>query len=161
MVAKLADQLRQALWKGRVHELERLLPLLAEAIYPEDPIQARMALLQIVGLAGSQVDLPVQAVHNLVRRLLPRERVPGATAQIGLLAQQIAPGSWNIEAAATYLDQLPVEFPEAPAQALARGRVLEALAWSGHRAGIHPYFLPPRTLGILNRLIGSVSMIPG
>ena len=28
----------------------------------------------------------LQAVHNLVRRLLPRERVPGATAQIGLLA---------------------------------------------------------------------------
>ena len=153
-IAQLADQLRQAIWKRRLRDVERLLPRLAEALYPEDPMHSRTALLQIIGLAASQIDLSMQAVHDLVRRLLPPERIAGVTAQIGLLIQQINPGAWNVEPAAIYLEQLHLEFPDARAQALARGRILESLARAGHHAGMPAYALHPHTLETLGRLIG-------
>ena len=156
-VAQLAEELRQAIWKQQLRDIERLLPRLAETIYPEDPLQARIALLQIVGLA----DLPPHSLHNLLQRLLPRERVPAVIAQIGLQIQEKSPDQWDVSPATIYLDQLPLEFPEARAQALARGRVLESLARTGHRAGVMPYMLPPLQQQALERITGEDIGNPG
>ena len=156
-VAQLAEQLRQAIWKQQLRDIERLLPRLAEAIYPEDPLQARIALLQIVGLA----DLPPHSLHNLLQRLLPRERLPAVIAQIGLQIQEKSPDRWNVAPATIYLEQLPLEFPEARTQALARGRVLESLARTGHRAGVMPYMLPPLQQQALARITGERIGDPG
>jgi tetratricopeptide (TPR) repeat protein len=151
---ELADKLCQAIWNQRLRDGERLIPQLAQAVYPEDPLQARIALLQIVGLAVPQVNLSAPPVHNMVQRLLPQQRVAGTMGQIGLLGQQVSSGMWNADPASIYLDHLSVDFPEPRSQALARGRVLEALARTGHSAGIHPYALPPQALQTLAQIIG-------
>ena len=156
-VVEQAEKLRQAIWNQRLRDAERLIPLLAEALYPEDPLQARVALLQIVGLAIPQVNLLASAVHPLVQRLLPRERVPGAMGQIGLLCSQVSPSMWNVDPASIYLDHLSVDFPAMRTQALARGRILEALAQTGQKAGINAYFLPPQSQQTLARIIGEYS----
>ena len=157
----LADQLRRAIHKGRLRDIERLIPRLAVALYPEEPLQAQMALLQIVGLAVPRDKVSIQAIPGLAQRLLPIERVDGATAQIGLLIQQVSPDMWDPAPAAVYLDQLPVEFPRAPDRAMARGRVLEAMARTGHKAGLQPYFLPPEMVETLAALIDERLDDPG
>ena len=157
----LADQLREAIHKGRLRDIERLIPGLAVALYPEEPLQAQMALLQIVGLAVLRDKIPMQAVPQLVQRLLPPERVDSATAQIGLLIQQVSPAMWDPAPAAVYLDQLPVAFSRAPDRALAHGRVLEALARTGHKAGLQPYLLPPEMVESLAALLDERLDDPG
>ena len=131
------------------------------ALYPEEPLQAQMALLQIVGLAVPRDKVSIQAIPGLAQRLLPIERVDGATAQIGLLIQQVSPDMWDPAPAAVYLDQLPVEFPRAPDRAMARGRVLEVMARTGHKAGLQPYFLPPEMVETLAALIDERLDDPG
>ena len=157
----LADQLGAAIHKGRLRDIERLIPRLAVALYPEEPLQAQMALLQVVGLAVLQDKVPMQALPKLAQRLLPAERVDGATAQLGLLMQQVSPAMWDPDPAAVYLDQLPVVFPHAPDRALARGRVLEALARIGHKVGVQPYLMPPELVEVLADLIGERLDDPG
>ena len=157
----LADQLGKAIQKGRLRDIERLVPALAAAIYPEEPLQARIALLQVVGLALPQNKVPIDSLPRLAGRLLPAERVPGAIAQIGLLFQQIVPHTWDPTPAALYLDQLPVEFPHAPDRALARGRVLEGLARTADNAGLQPHHLPPETVERLEALINERIDDPG
>ena len=157
----LADQLREAIHKGRLRDIERLIPCLAAALYPEEPLQAQMALLQIVSLAVLQDKVPMPAVPQLVQRLLPTERVASATAQIGLLIQQVSPAMWDPAPAAVYLDQLSVAFSRAPDRALARGRVLEAMARTGHKSGLQPYLLPPEMVGSLAALLDERLDDPG
>ena len=41
----LADQLGQAIHKGRLRDIERLIPRLAVALYPEEPLQAQRGLV--------------------------------------------------------------------------------------------------------------------
>ena len=152
-VAALGDELRQALRKkGRPRDVERLLVGLADALYPEDPLQARMELLQIAGLAILRNQLPAKAVHRLARRLLPAGRVAGLAARIDLMLQKASPDLWDPAPAAAYLDRLSVEFPRATDQALARGRVLEALARTGRQA-VDPEYLPPRMMDTLSVLV--------
>ena len=149
----LADQLREAIHKGRLRDIERLIPRLAVALYPEEPLQAQMALLQVVGLAALRDKIPMSAVSQLVQHLLPPERVVSAIAQISLLIQYASPDRWDPGPAAVYLDQLPVAFPHAADQALARGRVLEAMARLGHKADIELYFLPAEKVEALAALL--------
>lgn len=153
-LAALGDALRHALGrKGRTRDIEGLLAGLADALYPEEPLHARMDLLQIAGLATLRDKLQMKTVHTLAQRLLPADRVAGTVARINLMVQRVSPDLWDPAPAAVYLGRLPVEFPEASDQALARGRVLEALARSGHKA-IDPRYLPPRMMGALAALLG-------
>ena len=73
----------------------------------------------------------------------------------------MSPNTWDPAPAAVYLDQLPVEFPQAPDRDVARGRVLEALARSGHKVGLQPHFLPDETVESLAALIDERLDDPG
>ena len=156
-VEALGGELREALLRGneRPRVLERLITDLADALCPEAPLQARIDLLQIAGLATLRSRLRIQTVQALVRRLVPAERVAGVSARTGLALQQASPDLWDPAPAATFLDRLDVELPRAEDHALARGRVLETLARSGHRA-VEPDFLPPRMVKALSGLLGGL-----
>ena len=150
----LADAFRQALLGNeRPRVLERSIADLADALCPEAPLQARIDLLQIAGLATLRSRLRIQTVHGLVRRLVPAERVAGVSARIELALQQASFELWDPAPAVAFLDRLAVEVPRAEDRALARGRVLEALARIGHRA-VQPEFLPARMLEALSGLLG-------
>ena len=144
----------------RPRVVERLMTRLADVLYPDEPLQARLDLLQIAGLATLRGDLPMQTVQGLARRLLPAERVPGTLARILLLRQQAALDLWDPVPAAACLDHLSEEFPRAADRALARGRVLEALARTGHRV-IQPEYLPPRMMKALSGLLDGRIDDPG
>ena len=90
----------------------------------------------------------------------PAGRAPAVVARIELLLQQASPDLWDPGAAAVLLDRLDTEFPQAGDRALARGRVLEALARTGHRA-IHPELLPPRMVKTLSVLLDGRLDRPG
>ena len=153
-VEVLGEELRQALrGKDRPRVVERSIVSLADVLGPDDPCPARMDLLQIAGLATQRHQFSMQTVRGLMRRLLPAERVAGALARIELLLQRLAPDTWDPAPAAAYLKRLPVEFPRAADRALARGRVLEALARTGHQAVQHPEHLPPRMVKTLSALL--------
>ena len=141
-VAALAGTLGRALHKGNVRAVGTEIETLADALYPEDAHRARIDLLEIAALAAAQEVFPVSALHGLAQRLLPADRVTGVLARILLLCQQVSPPLWNPLPAAVLLDHLPVEFPRADDQVLARACVFETLARTG-RAAMHPEFLPP------------------
>ena len=159
--AALADQLGEAIHKGRMRDIERIVPGLAAAIYPEEPLQARIALLQVVGLALPQNKVAIDSLPRLAGRFLPAERVPGAIAQIGMLFQQIVPHMWDPTPATLYLDRLPVEFPHAPDRALARARVLQDLVRTADKAGLQPHHLSPETVECLAALLDEPLGDPG
>ena len=152
-VEALGDELSRALRHNeRVRTVERLVIALADALCPEEPLQARIDLLQIAGLAALDDKFSRKSLPGLVRRLLPAERSAGVAARIDLLLQQVLPDRWDPAPAAALLHRLDAEFPRAADRTLARGRVLEALARTGHRA-IRPEFLPPRMLKTLSALL--------
>ena len=160
-VEALGEALRQALRHNeRPRTVERLVTELADVLCPEEPLQARIDLLQIAGLATLRSALSMQSVRGLVRRLVPAGRAPAVVARIELLLQQASPDLWDPGAAAVFLNRLDTEFPQAGDRALARGRVLEALARTGHRA-IHPEVLPPRMLKTLSVLLDGRLDRPG
>ena len=160
-VEALGEELRQALRNNeRPRTVERLVTELSDVLCPEEPLQARIDLLQIAGLATLRSALTMQGVRGLVRRLVPAGRAPALVARIELLLQQASPDLWDPAAAAAFLDRLDTEFPQAGDRALARGRVLEALARTGHRA-IHPELLPPRMLKTLSVLLDGRLDRPG
>ena len=157
----LGEDLRLALRKNeRPRVVERLITRLADALHPDEPLRARLDLLRIAGLATLRSELPMQSVQGLARRLLPAERVPGLLADIGLLRQQASPDLWDPGPAAACLRHLPLEIPRAADRALARGRVLEALARIGHRV-VQPEYLPPRMDKALSELLEVRSEDPG
>ena len=152
-VAALAGEFRQALQRGQTRAAGRSLDALAVALYPGDPLQARIDLLGVVGLSVLRDKLPATAILELSRRLLPADRVAGVSSRIGLMVQQVSPDLWDPTPAGIFLSRLPVEFPRAPERALARGRVFEALARAGHKA-VSPELLPPRKLKEIAALLG-------
>ena len=160
VVAALAAEFNRALHRGKVRDVERTLTDLADALYPDAPVHARVDLLQIAGLAVLRDKLTVKALMGMVRRLLPADRVSGVSARIALLLQRVSPDLWDPTPAGIYLDRLPVEFPRAPEQALARGRVFESLARTGHKA-VEPDFLPPGKMQAVAALLGERVEEPG
>ena len=133
---------------------------LADALYPEDPAQARIDLLEIAGLAVLRNQLPGGALERLARRLLPAERVTGVTARVLLAQQQAAPALWHTVPAVALVDALPAEFPRVQDRTLARACVLEALARTG-RAAVDPELLPPGMAVDLSTLLGRPVDDPG
>lgn len=160
VVATLAAEFNRALHGGKARDVERTLTDLADTLYPDAPVHARIDLLQIAGLAVLRDKLSVKALMGMVRRLLPADRVPGVSARIALLLQRASPDLWDPTPAGICLDRLPVEFPRAPDQALARGRVFESLARTGHKA-VNPEFLPPGKMQAVAALLGGRVEDPG
>ena len=155
-VAATAARLGQALHRGGEHQVERHLVSLADAVYPEDPLAARVDLLMIAARTTLDHSLAVPAFFGLVERTVPEEHQKSVIAHARLLLQHIAPDElWDPGAAVNYLDNLSVRFPHEPDQALARGCVLESLARGGVAAEIHRYGLDPDEENEVTTLLGS------
>ena len=155
-VEEAAAGLRQALHRGVEHQVERHLVSLADAVYPEDSLAARIDLLMIAARAILGHSLAVRAFVGLVERTVPDEYFERVVAQARLLLQHIDPDElWDADPAVNYLDSLSERFPRAPDQALARGCVLESLARGGVAAEIHRYGLDPDEERDVTALLGS------
>jgi len=154
LAANLIAALRQN--PPRWHQVERLLPPLAKAIYPEDPVEACVALLEIIGIGGRLGHLPLSDIVAM-RRLLPQDRAQAVAARIELVNQHVSHGTWNVASAATYLAHQDVEFPDARQQALVRARILEFLARSGHTGGACPHCVGAQVIKTLWNLTGAHS----
>ena len=130
-VAALTTALRQAIADGRTPEIEQHLVKLADALGPDDPLRARLELVQIVSLAVLDDAVSPAAVKQLLYRLLPVKRAEGALAQCSLVTQCIARGYWAPAAAVSFFEALPDMFAGTADRALARACVLESLARVG------------------------------
>jgi len=156
----LARALADAVRGRRFAEVEKIIPPLSRALYPEDPKAMCATLLEALSIAVRREGMPLQGVLRLAGRLLPHEMARLVSARIGLAAHQPSHAQWVVAPAAEYLSLMPVEFPDARRQALARGRVLEHLARTGHEGGACPYCVGPRTMGMLWNLLGERSDDP-
>ncbi len=152
-VATLADEVRRALRKGNVRALGAAIERLADALYPEDPLAARIDLLEIATLAAVRGTFSVPALEDLAQRLVPADRVNSVLARLFLLGQQVTPQLWNPTPAVVLIQELPAEFPRAEDHGLARACVLESLARTG-RAAIDPESLPLVKRSLLTALLG-------
>ena len=156
----LAADLKQAVRQGKVRAVGTAIERLADALYPEDPVRARIDLLEIVGLAAARNAFPLPATVQLERRLLPADRVDRIGARILLLTQRVSPVLWDPVPAVMFLAELPAEFPRAADQALARACVLESLARTG-RGAVRPQFLPDGMKKAVSVLLGRPLEVPG
>ena len=162
LVAATATRLRQALQRGDEHQIERHLVSLADVVYPENPLPARIDLLMIAARACFESRVPPSVFFNIAEQTVPEEYLISITAQATLLLQHADPGEiWDPSAAAIYLDNLSVPFPCPEDQALARGCVLESLARSGAEAGIHRYGLDADESRHVASLLGTPPQDPG
>ena len=138
LAATTAAKLRQALLRGDTHQIERHLVSLADAVYPENPLAARIDLLMIVARATLESPVPVAAFFDAAARTIPEQHLESVIAQATLLLQHCDPDEiWDPGAAVTYLDNVSVPFPRSADHALARACVLESLARSGAAARVH------------------------
>ena len=148
-----AGELSKALrTNGHARAVERLVVELADALYPDEPLLARMDLLLIAGLAVPDGGFSRESLIGMVRRLVPENRWVGLGARIELLLEQVSPDSWDPSVTAALLKRLETEFPRPADRPLARARMLEALARNGHRA-VRPERLAPQTLQALLELL--------
>lgn len=141
------------------HQVERLLPPLAKAIYPEDPIEACVALLEIIGIGSRLGSLPLSSILAM-QRLLPQDLARAVAARVELVNQPVSHRVWNVAPAVTYLAHQDVEFPDTRRQALVRARILEFLARSGHKGGACLHCLGAQGIRILWYLTGDHSDNP-
>ena len=156
----LADDLKRALRRRKAPEIVKAIERLAEALHPEDPVSARLDLLEIAALAAVRVGSSPRAVFRLAQRLAPAGRLNGVAARVLLLMQQASPALWDPAPAVALFDELPAEFPRAEEQALARACVLESLARTG-RAAVHPEFLSRDAKKAVSALLGRPLKTPG
>ncbi len=160
-VAATAASLIQAIRSDAGHEIERQMISLADAVYPEDPLKARIDLLMIAARATIDGPMPEDTLERLADSLLPKDRVFSMAAQAYLLMQEVAKdGFWEPEAAEDFLDELPVVFPRRSDRDLARSCVLESLARAGVRSGIDPHLIDPEEAESLTDLLGTRSEDP-
>jgi len=152
-VATLAGEVRRALRKGNVRALGAAIERLADALYPENPLEARIDLLEIAALAAVRGTFPVPALEGLAQRLVPADRVNGVLSRLFLLGQEVTTQLWNPTPAVVLLQELPAEFPRAEDRDLARACVLESLARTG-RAAVDPGSLPLAKRSLLGALLG-------
>ena len=148
----LAGRLRRALGKEDVQAVGTAIEQLADVIYPDDPVAARVELLEITALAAARERFPLAGVDALADRLLPPERAAVVMARIILLGPEVRPELWTPAAAKPLLDQLPVEFP-AMDRARARACVLESLARTGRAARL-PDWAFDDVKGVVRELLG-------
>ena len=159
LVAATAARLRQALHRGDEHQTERHLVGLADVVYPENPLPARIDLLMIA--ARAWFESPTSH-FELAAQTVPEEHFDSITAQAILVFQHADPGTiWDPSAAVAYLADLAVRFPCPADQALARGCVLESLARSGVEAGIDLQLLDPDETRHVTTLLGTPPQDPG
>ena len=155
-VAATAVSLSQAIHAGTRQEIERHLVSLADAVYPEDPVQARIDLLMIAATATIASPMSMETLDRVAENLLPRDRIFSVMAQAYLLMQEVAKGDfWDPEVAEDFLDEMPDVFARRSDQDLARSCVLESLARAGVRSGIGPYSLVAETAASLGNLLGT------
>ena len=152
-VNSLADELRRAIRNGNVRAVGTAIEKLADALYPENPREARIDLLEIAALAAARSSFPVPALKGLVKRLLPPERVTGVLARCLLLGPEATPQLWNPIPAIALFQELAAEFSRPEDHDIARACVLESLARTG-RAGIDPESLPPAKRAAVAALLG-------
>ncbi len=119
---------------ARSSRIRVLLVKLSEALYPENPLAARMHLLLIAGLAVLEEKLSMNTLRELAQGLLPAGRVASALAQAELVNQCASRDYWDPAPAATYLGRLHLAFPDEQDRSLIRARVFEFLARWGHRS---------------------------
>ena len=161
LAATTAAKLRQALLRGDTHQIERHLVSLADAVYPENPLPARIDLLMIVARATLESPVPVAAFFHAAARTIPEQHLESVIAQATLLLQHCDPDEiWDPGAAVTYLDNLSVPFPSPADQALARACVLESLARSGAAARVHLRPLDADAAQPVTTLLGSPPQHP-
>ena len=155
LVAATAAKLRQALHGGLEQQVARHLVSLADAVYPQNPLPARIDLLMIAARATLEGPLTLPAFGRLAARTVPPEHFPSVMAQATLLVQQVQPDMmWDPSAAVICFDNLSVPFPRPADQALARGLVLESLARAGVASGIDRYLLDPAVTQHVTTLLG-------
>ena len=161
LVAAAAARLRQALHRGDEHQIERHLVGLADVVYPENPLPARIDLLMIAALAWFESSPSLSSLFELAAQTVPEEHFDSVTAQAILVFQHADPGTiWDPSAAVAYLADLAVPFPCPADQALARGCVLESLARSGVEAGIDLHLLDPDEARHVTTLLGTPPQDP-
>ena len=151
--AALAGEVRRAFRKGNVRALGTAIEKLADALYAEDPLEARIDLLQIAALAAVREVFPVPALEGLAQRLLPAHRVNSVLARIFLLGQEVTPQLWSPTPAVVLLQELATEFPRPDDRALAQACILESSARTGHSA-IDPETLPLQSQALVAALLG-------
>ena len=162
LVAATAARLRQALQRGSEPQIVRHLASLADVVYPENPLAARIDLLMIAARACFESSVPLSVFFDVAAQTVAEEYLISITTQATLLLQHAAPGEiWDPSAAVRYLDNLSVPFPCPGDQALARGCVLESLARSGAEAGIHRYGLDADDTRDVASLLGTPPQDPG
>lgn len=154
---QLAKQLADGVRQGLFHKLPELVSALADSLYPEDPLEARVGLLLILAQAVRSDELPLDWLLDLADRLLPPEKAALIAAKIRLLTQEVFHDDWEVEGAAEYLTLLKAEFPDPRQQALARARVLEFLAREGHSGGACPNCLDRSVMETLFSLVDQPS----
>ena len=154
-VAASAASLIQAIHAGAPHEIERRLVSLADAVYPEDPVLARIDLLMIACVATTQDALSMAALGRMIGGIVPLDRLELVMAQSGLLMQELDGDLWEPDCARDYLELLPVAFTRRADQAMARSCVLESLARAGVGTGIGPHLLDPQAVEALTTLLGT------
>ncbi|MCY4077479.1 MAG: hypothetical protein OXH04_18850 [Acidobacteria bacterium] len=152
-VAALAQEVKRTLRKGNVRALGTAIEKLADAVYPEDPGEARLDLLEVAALAAVRDVLPVPALEGLAERLVPPDRFHRVLARTFLLGQEVTPELWNPTPAVALLQDLTAEFPGPRDRDLARACILESLARRG-RAAIDPETLPLQHLALVASLLG-------
>ena len=149
---QLAERLTEAVRERQLSELRRIIPLLAEALYPEAPVQATTELLLVLALAVRRGQLAQPLLLKTVKRLLTTETARLVSNKIRLVTQQPAHSEWEVAGFAEYLSLLPQEFSDEQLP-LARARVLEFLARSAHSGDACPDCLPPRVVATLASLV--------
>ena len=155
-VAASAASLVRAIHADDQREIERHLISLADAVYPEDPVRARIDLLMIACGATIEGPLAVDSFGRTVASVVPRDRSFSVMAQAAVLMQELEAGEmWDPSVAEDYLDALPVVFARRSDRDLARSCVLESLARAGVSAGIDPYLLDPESVESLTVLLGA------
>ena len=162
LVAATAARLRQALQRGDEPQIVHHLVSLADVVYPENPLAARIDLLMIAARACFENSVPVSVFFEVAVQTVAEEYFTSITTQATLLLQHAAPGEiWDPSAAVMYLDNLSVPFPCPDDQPLARGWVLESLARSGAEAGIHRDGLDADEARDVASLLGTPPQDPG
>jgi hypothetical protein len=152
-----AQELIQAINNHRFQQMETIISSLAQAVYPENPDLAKVAVLRILALAVRRGHLGQISMLDLVKKLLPRDQVSLVSTQVSLMAEEPTHERWDVSHAARYLDRLPSVFPNPRDQKIAKARLLQFLARSGRAGDACPFCMGSRTLEQLWFMIGDRS----